>query len=81
MSEAGCRKALEPQIEGPDLVMSRMPPARFGMGFALPGPLLALELPNPNTLHWGGGGAAGSSSTWTRALHSPMRQTRWTAIR
>jgi CubicO group peptidase (beta-lactamase class C family) len=58
MSEAGCRKALEQQIEGPDLVMSRMPPARFGMGFALPGPLLELELPNPNTIHWGGGGCS-----------------------
>lgn len=58
MSEAGCRKALEQQIEGPDLVMSRMPPARFGMGFALPGPLLDLELPNPNTIHWGGGGCS-----------------------
>jgi CubicO group peptidase (beta-lactamase class C family) len=56
LSEAGCRKAAEQQIEGPDLVMSRMPPARFGMGFALPGPLLDWELPNPNTLHWGGGG-------------------------
>lgn len=58
MSEAGCRKALEQQIEGPDLVMSHLPPARFGMGFALPGPLLDLELPNPNTLHWGGGGCS-----------------------
>ena len=58
MSEAGCRKVLEPQIEGPDLVMSRMGPARFGMGFALPGPLLALEFPNPNTIHWGGGGCS-----------------------
>ena len=58
MSEAGCRKALEPQIEGPDLVMSHLPPARFGMGFALPGPLLALDLPNPNTIHWGGGGCS-----------------------
>src|ERR1700722_16649815 len=43
MSEAGCRKALEQQIEGPDLVMSHMPPARFGLGFALPGPLLDIE--------------------------------------
>ncbi len=58
MSEAGCRKALEQQIEGPDLIMSHLPPARFGMGFALPGPLLALDLPNPNTLHFGGGGSS-----------------------
>jgi CubicO group peptidase (beta-lactamase class C family) len=58
MSEAGCRKALELQIEGTDLIMSHMPPARFGMGFALPGPMLALDLPNPNSLHWGGGGCS-----------------------
>jgi CubicO group peptidase (beta-lactamase class C family) len=58
MSEAGTRKALEQQIEGPDLVMTHLPPARFGMGFALPGPLLDLELPNPNTIHWGGGGSS-----------------------
>jgi CubicO group peptidase (beta-lactamase class C family) len=58
MSDAGCRKALELQIQGIDLIMSHMPPARFGMGFALPGPLLDLELPNPHTLHWGGGGCS-----------------------
>ena len=58
MSEAGCRKALEQQIEGLDLVMRGKPPARFGLGFALPGPLLDLELPNPNTIHWGGGGCS-----------------------
>jgi len=58
MSQAGSRKVLEQQIEGPDLVMRHLPPARFGLGFALPGPLLALELPNPNTIHWGGGGCS-----------------------
>ncbi len=58
LSEAGCRRAVEPQIEGPDLIMSHLPPARFGLGFALPGPLLALDLPNPNTIHWGGGGSS-----------------------
>jgi CubicO group peptidase (beta-lactamase class C family) len=58
MSEAGCRKTMELQIEGPDLIMSHLPPARFGMGFALPGPLLSLDLPNPNTIHWGGGGCS-----------------------
>ncbi len=58
LSEAGSRKALEQQIEGPDLVMSHLPPARFGLGFALPGPLLDLRLPNPNTIHWGGGGCS-----------------------
>lgn len=58
MTEAGCRKALEQQIEGPDLIMKHLPPARFGLGFALPGPLLAIELPNPDTIHWGGGGCS-----------------------
>ena len=58
LSEAGCRKARELQIEGPDLVMRHLPSARFGMGFALSGPLLDLELPNPNTIHWGGGGCS-----------------------
>ena len=58
MSEAGCRKVLEQQIEGRDLVMSHLPAARFGMGFALPGPLLDVALPNPNTIHWGGGGCS-----------------------
>ncbi len=58
MSEAGCRKALKAQIEGPDLVMGRPQPARFGLGFHLPGPLLDLELPNANALHGGGGGCS-----------------------
>ena len=35
MSEAGCRKALELQIEGQDLMLGM--PARFGMGFGLGG--------------------------------------------
>lgn len=38
--------------------MSRLPPARFGLGFHLPGPLLALDLPNRNTLYSGGGGSS-----------------------
>jgi len=58
MSEAGCRKALEQQIEGPDLIMAHLPPARFSLGYALPGPLLDIELPNLNTIHWGGGGCS-----------------------
>lgn len=57
LSESGCRKALEPQIEGPDLIMRHIP-TRFGMGFALPGPLLKLPLPNPNTIYWSGGGCS-----------------------
>jgi CubicO group peptidase (beta-lactamase class C family) len=54
MSEAGCRKALELQIEGQDLILDM--PARFGMGFGLPG--AAVPLPNPNTMFWGGYGGS-----------------------
>ncbi|MEO8813009.1 MAG: serine hydrolase domain-containing protein [Caulobacteraceae bacterium] len=54
LSEAGCRKALELQIEGPDLVLGT--PARFGMGFGLPG--ATVPLPHPNTLFWGGYGGS-----------------------
>ena len=54
LSEAGCRKALELQIEGTDLIMGG--PARFGMGFGLAGG--AVPLPNPNTLYWGGYGGS-----------------------
>ncbi len=54
LSEAGCRKALELQIEGPDLVLGV--PARFGLGFGLPG--AHLPLPNPNTIYWGGYGGS-----------------------
>lgn len=53
MSEAGCRKALEVQIEGQDLILGM--PARFGMGFGLAG---AMPLPNPNTIFWGGYGGS-----------------------
>jgi len=54
MSEAGCRKALELQIEGPDLMLAG--PARFGMGFGLAGGMI--PLPNPNCLFWGGYGGS-----------------------
>ena len=54
LSEAGCRKALEPQIEGPDLILGV--PARFGMGFGLAGGMV--PLPNPNSLYWGGYGGS-----------------------
>ncbi|MBX3480284.1 MAG: beta-lactamase family protein [Caulobacter sp.] len=54
LSEAGCRKALELQIEGPDLVLGV--PARFGMGFGLSGG--AVPTPNPNTIYWGGYGGS-----------------------
>ena len=54
MSEAGCRRALELQVEGQDLVMHI--PARFGLGFGLAGP--TMPTPNPNTIFWGGYGGS-----------------------
>jgi CubicO group peptidase (beta-lactamase class C family) len=52
LSEAGCRRALEVQVEGRDLVLDL--PLRFGLGFAVAGPMM----PNPNTLYWGGLGGS-----------------------
>lgn len=52
LSEAGCRRALEPQVEGVDLILGV--PMRFGLGFALDRGLM----PNPNTLFWGGYGGS-----------------------
>lgn len=58
LSEAGSRRVLEPQIQGPDLVMGGRE-VRFGLGFALaPCPLLPITPPNPNTVFWGGGGGS-----------------------
>jgi CubicO group peptidase (beta-lactamase class C family) len=54
LSEAGCRKALELQVEGQDLVMGI--PAKFGLGFGLAGG--AIPLPNPNSMYWGGYGGS-----------------------
>ena len=54
LSEAGCRKALELQIEGDDLILGL--PVRYGMGFGLPGG--AIPLPNPNSMYWGGYGGS-----------------------
>ncbi len=54
MSEAGCRKALEVQIEGVDLIFKQQ--ARFGMGFGLAGGMV--PLPNPNSIYWGGYGGS-----------------------
>lgn len=54
LSEAGCRKALELQIEGKDLVLGM--PVRYGMGFGLGGG--TLPLPSPNTIFWGGYGGS-----------------------
>jgi CubicO group peptidase (beta-lactamase class C family) len=54
MSEAGCRKALELQIEGVDMVLGTH--VRLGMGFGLAGG--AVPLPHPNTIYWGGYGGS-----------------------
>ncbi len=54
MSEAGARKALEPQISGHDLILNV--PMTFGMGFGLPGELM--PVPNKNTIFWGGYGGS-----------------------
>ncbi len=54
MSEAGCRKALEFQIEGVDGVLGVA--QRYGMGFGLPS--ATVPLPNPNSIFWGGYGGS-----------------------
>jgi len=54
LSEAGCRKALELQIAGTDMILGV--PIRYGMGFGLPSELV--PLPNPNTIFWGGYGGS-----------------------
>jgi CubicO group peptidase (beta-lactamase class C family) len=54
LSEAGCRKALELQIAGQDLILNM--PVRYGMGFGLAGG--SVPLPSPNTLYWGGYGGS-----------------------
>lgn len=54
LSEAGCRKALELQIEGKDLILGM--PVRYGMGFGLGGG--AVPFPNPDTIYWGGYGGS-----------------------
>ena len=55
LSEAGCRKALELQIEGNDLVLMGLP-LRFGLGFGLIGQVV--QLPNENCMFWGGYGGS-----------------------
>jgi hypothetical protein len=50
LSEAGCRRVLEPQVEGVDLILRV--PMRLGLGFALNGGFM----PHENTVFWGGNG-------------------------
>ncbi|QUQ70050.1 serine hydrolase domain-containing protein [Kutzneria sp. CA-103260] len=52
LSEAGCRRALEVQVEGKDLVLGMS--IRWGLGFAVNGGMM----PNPNTIYWGGAGGS-----------------------
>jgi len=54
LSEAWCRRALKLQIEGLDLVLGM--PARFGLGFGLPGDWL--EAPHSDCIFWPGSGGA-----------------------
>jgi CubicO group peptidase (beta-lactamase class C family) len=54
MSEAGCRRALEKQISGTDLILGM--PVTFGMGFGIAGE--TVPAPNPNTVFWGGYGGS-----------------------
>ncbi|MCA8901700.1 MAG: beta-lactamase family protein [Hyphomonas sp.] len=54
LSEAGCRKALECQIDTTDLVLGM--PVRYGMGFGLSGPLSPAL--NEESMFWGGYGGS-----------------------
>lgn len=54
LSEAGCRRALELQIEGNDRILGI--PVRYGLGYGLAGG--SVPFPNPNTIFWGGYGGS-----------------------
>lgn len=54
LSEAGARRALEPQIKGEDMVLGG--PAHFGLGFGLYGG--AVPLPHDQCCYWGGYGGS-----------------------
>ncbi|RIJ25807.1 class A beta-lactamase-related serine hydrolase [Henriciella barbarensis] len=54
LSEAGCRKALECQVEGTDLVLDM--PVRFGMGFGLSGAMSPAL--HEEAMFWGGYGGS-----------------------
>jgi CubicO group peptidase (beta-lactamase class C family) len=54
LSEAGCRKALELQMEGTDLILGQ--PLRFGLGFGLASDLMPFL--NKSTMFWGGYGGS-----------------------
>ena len=54
LSEAGCRKALECQIEGTDLILGM--PVRYGLGFGLSGPMSPAL--HDEAMFWGGYGGS-----------------------
>ena len=54
LSEAGCRKALEEQIQGKDMILGI--PVRFGMGFGLSGPMSPAL--HDEAMYWGGYGGS-----------------------
>jgi CubicO group peptidase (beta-lactamase class C family) len=55
LSEAGCRRVLEEQTNGPDEVL--ILPIRFGMGFAYPSDLMPMS-PSRHGMFWGGAGGS-----------------------
>jgi CubicO group peptidase (beta-lactamase class C family) len=66
MSEAGCRKALEEQIQGTDLILGI--PVRYGLGFGLSGPMSPAL--NEHSMFWGGYG--GSIALIDMQAHTTM---------
>jgi CubicO group peptidase (beta-lactamase class C family) len=66
LSEAGCRKALEQQIEGTDLILGI--PVRYGLGFGLSGPMSPAL--NEHSMFWGGYG--GSIALIDMQAHTTM---------
>ncbi|KCZ92866.1 EstA family serine hydrolase [Hyphomonas johnsonii] len=69
MSEAGCRKALEEQIQGTDLILGM--PVRYGLGFGLSGPMSPAL--NEHSMFWGGYG--GSIALIDMQAHTTMSYT------
>jgi CubicO group peptidase (beta-lactamase class C family) len=55
LSEAGCKRMLEEQTDGPDAVL--IMPIRFGMGYAFPNELMPMS-PSDSGMFWGGAGGS-----------------------
>ncbi|KCZ91030.1 EstA family serine hydrolase [Hyphomonas jannaschiana] len=54
LSEVGCRRALELQIEGTDMILGI--PVRYGLGYGLAGP--SMPMLNEHSCFWGGYGGS-----------------------